>query len=128
MPVTRVAIRKGKSAAYKQAILDGIYAAQLEAVHISEGDRFMALSEHEASEFAYGANFLGIGRTDELVQIQVFWAPGKGADTKKAMYRKIVENLGRSPGVRAEDIMISVFEAPAENWSFGNGEAQFFKG
>ncbi len=88
----------------------------------------MALSEHEASEFAYGANFLGIERTDELVQIQVFWAPGKRADTKKAMYRKIVENLGRSPGVRAEDIMISVFEASAENWSFGNGETQFFKG
>ena len=78
MPITRIAIRKGKSAAYREAILDGIYAAQLEAVHISEGDRFMALSEHEASEFAYGANFLGIKRTDDLVQIQVFWAPGKG--------------------------------------------------
>ena len=128
MPITRVAIRKGKSVDYKQAILDGIYAAQLEAVHISEGDRFMALSEHEASEFAYGANFLGIKRTDDLVQIQVFWAPGKGADLKKAMYRKIVENLGRNPGVRAEDILINVFESPAENWSFGNGETQFFKG
>jgi 4-oxalocrotonate tautomerase len=128
MPVTRVAIRKGKSTAYRQAILDGIYAAQLEAVHISEGDRFMALSEHEASEFAYGADFLGIRRTDDLVQIQVFWAPGKAVDLKKAMYRKIVEHLGKNPGVRAEDIMISVFESAAENWSFGNGETQFFKG
>jgi 4-oxalocrotonate tautomerase len=128
MPITRIAIRKGKSAGYKEAILDGIYAAQLEAVHLSEGDRFMALSEHEASEFAYGANFLGIKRTDDLVQIQVFWAPGKGVDLKKAMYKKIVEYLGRNPGVRAEDILISVFESPAENWSFGNGETQFFKG
>ena len=128
MPVTRVAIRKGKSAAYRQAILDGIYAAQLEAVHISEGDRFMTLSEHEASEFAYGADFLGISRTDDLVQIQVFWAPGKAVALKKAMYRKIVDLLGKNPGVRAEDILISVFESPAENWSFGNGETQFFKG
>lgn len=128
MPVTRIAIRKGKSAAYKQAILDGIYAAQREAVHINDGDRFMALTEHDASEFAYGADFLGIRRTDDLVQIQVFWAPGKGVDLKKAMYKKIVENLGKAPGVRAEDIVISVFEAPAENWSFGNGETQFYKG
>ena len=88
----------------------------------------MALSEHEASEFAYGANFLGIKRTDDLVQIQVFWAADKGVDLKKAMYRKIVENLGRNPGVRAEDILINVFESSAENWSFGNGETQFFKG
>ena len=128
MPITRVAIRKGKPASYKQAILDSIYAAQLEAVHITEGDRFMALTEHEASEFAYGATFLGINRTDDLVQIQVFWAPGKTVDLKKAMYRKIVEYLGKNPGVRPDDILISIFESPAENWSFGNGETQFFKG
>ena len=127
MPVTRVAIRKGKPAGYKEAILNSIYSAQLETVHISEGDRFMALSEHEACEFAYGANFLGIKRTDDLVQIQVFWAPGKGVDLKKAMYKKIVEYLGSNPGVRAEDILISVFESSAENWSFGNGETQFYK-
>jgi phenylpyruvate tautomerase PptA (4-oxalocrotonate tautomerase family) len=99
----------------------------LEAVHISEGDRFMALTEHDASEFAYGANFLGIERTDDLVQIQVFWAP-KSVDLKKAMYKKIVEHLGKAPGIRPQDILIAVFEAPAENWSFGNGETQFFKG
>jgi phenylpyruvate tautomerase PptA (4-oxalocrotonate tautomerase family) len=128
MPVTRVAIRKGKSPAYKQAILDGIYAAQFEAVHIKEGDRFMTLTEHEVFEFAYGENFLDIKRTDDIVQIQIFWAPGKSVDLKKAMYKKIVENLGKTPGVRADDILISVFESAAENWSFGNGETQFFNG
>jgi 4-oxalocrotonate tautomerase len=128
MPVTRVAIRKGKSEVYKRAILDGIYAAQLDAVHIKDGDRFMALTEHEASEFAYGQNFLDINRTDDLVQIQVFWAPGKSVEAKKAMYKKIVEYLGKAPGVRPQDILICVFESEAENWSFGNGETQFFKG
>ncbi|HEY0531037.1 MAG TPA: tautomerase family protein [Actinoplanes sp.] len=123
MPVTRIAIRRGKTAAWKQAILDEIHEAIRETVHIQDGDRFMALSEHGESEFAYGG-FLGIDRTDDLVQIQIFWAP-KPVEAKLAMYRGIVERLGRNPGVRPEDVLISVVESPGENWSFGNGEAPF---
>ena len=56
----------------------------------------------------------------------MFWAPGKTADAKLAMYRRIVERLGTNPGVRPEDVLISVVETAAENWSFGNGETQFY--
>ena len=104
---------------------DEIYAAMLETVAIKDGDRFMAITEHGEHEFAYGP-FLGLDRTDDLVQIQVFWAPGKAVDAKLAMYRRIVERLADNPGVRPADILISVVETAAENWSFGNGEAQFY--
>ena len=43
------------------------------------------------------------------------------------MYKRIVERLQRNPGVRPEDILISVNETAAENWSFGNGDTQFYK-
>ncbi|AEA27714.1 4-oxalocrotonate tautomerase [Pseudonocardia dioxanivorans CB1190] len=124
MPVTRIAIRSGKSVEYKKALLDEIYEAMLTSVQIEPGDRFTALTEHGDGEFSYG-DLLGIDRSDDLVQIQVFWAPGKATDAKLAMYREIVDRLGRNPGVRAEDVLISVVETAAENWSFGNGEAQF---
>ena len=126
MPVTRIAIRKGQTDDYKQALLDEIYEAMRETVAIKEGDRFMAITEHGPQEFAFGP-FLGIERSNDLVQIQVFWAPGKTVEQKLAMYKRIVERLGTSPGVRPEDVLISVTETAAENWSFGNGEAQFYK-
>jgi 4-oxalocrotonate tautomerase len=126
MPVTRIAIREGKTDDYKQALLDEIYEAMRETVAIKEGDRFMAITEHGPHDFAYGP-FLAIDRSDDLVQIQVFWAPGKTAEQKLSMYRRIVERLGASPGVRPQDVLISVTETAAENWSFGNGEAQFYK-
>jgi 4-oxalocrotonate tautomerase len=71
MPVTRIAIRDGKTPEYKQALMDEIYEAMRESVGIKDGDRFMAITEHDEHEFAYGA-FLGIDRSDDLVQIQVF--------------------------------------------------------
>jgi phenylpyruvate tautomerase PptA (4-oxalocrotonate tautomerase family) len=125
MPVTRIAIREGKTSAYKQALMDEIYEAMRETVAIKDGDRFMAITEHASDAFAYGA-FLGIERSDDLVQIQVFWAPGKSTEAKLAMYRRIVERLAEQPGVRPEDVLICVTETAAENWSFGNGEAQFY--
>jgi 4-oxalocrotonate tautomerase len=125
MPLTRIAIREGKSPEYKQALMDEIYEAMREAVSIKDGDRFMAITEHGPHELAYGT-FLGIDRSDELVQIQVFWASGKQVEAKLALYRRIVERLGRNPGVRPEDVLISVVESPGENWSFGNGDAQFY--
>jgi 4-oxalocrotonate tautomerase len=126
MPVTRIAIRDGKTQEYKQALLDEIYEAMRETVAIKDGDRFMAITEHDAHAFAYGP-FLDIERTDDLVQIQIFWAPGKSVDAKLAMYKRIVERLQRNPGVRPEDVLISVNETAAENWSFGNGDTQFYK-
>jgi phenylpyruvate tautomerase PptA (4-oxalocrotonate tautomerase family) len=126
MPVTRIAMREGKTPEYKQALLDEIYEAMRETVDIKDGDRFMAITEHGEHEFAYGV-FLGIDRSDDLVQIQVFWAPGKAVEAKLAMYERIVERLADNPGIRPEDVLISVVETATENWSFGNGETQFYK-
>lgn len=126
MPITRIAIREGKPDTYKQALLSQIYEAMRETVKIKDGDRFMAITEHGESAFAHG-DFLGIQRSADLVQIQIFWTSGKSSDAKLAMYRAIVDRLGRDPGVRPEDVLISVVETSAENWSFGNGEAQLFK-
>jgi 4-oxalocrotonate tautomerase len=125
VPITRIAIREGKSSEYKRALMDEIYEAMRETVAIKDGDRFMAITEHAPDEFAYGA-FLGIDRSAELVQIQIFWAAGKPVDAKLAMYRRVVERLDARPGVRPDDVLICVVESAPENWSFGNGDAQFY--
>lgn len=126
MPITRIAIREGKTSEYKQALMNEIYEAMRETVAIKDGDRFMAISEHGDDEFAFGS-FLGIDRSPDLVQVQVFWAPGKTVEAKLAMYRRIVERLADNPGIGPEDVLISVVETAAENWSFGNGETQFYR-
>jgi hypothetical protein len=33
--------------------------------------------------------------------------------------------LAQEAGVRKEDVLINLVEVPKENWSFGNGEAQY---
>jgi 4-oxalocrotonate tautomerase len=125
MPLTRVSLRRGKSAAHRQAILDGIYRAMREVFDVPEEDRFMTITEHDAPDFSYSANYLGIARSDDLVIIQLTISNTRTLDKKKALYRRIVENLKDSPGVRPEDVFINLVEVPPDNWSFGNGIAHY---
>jgi len=125
MPLTRVSLRRGKSAAHRQAILDGIYRAMREVFDVPEEDRFMTITEHDAPDFSYGANYLGIARSDDLVIIQLTISNTRTVEKKKALYRRIVENLKDSPGVRPEDVFVNLVEVSPDNWSFGNGIAHY---
>ena len=127
MPLTRVSLRRGKPAAYKKAILDGVYLAMRETFNVPEDDRFMLISEHDADDFSYGADYLGIRRSDDLVIIQLTVSNTRTVAQKKALYRRIVERLTESPGLRPEDILINLVEVRPENWSFGHGIAHYVK-
>ena len=125
MPLVRVSLRRGKSAAYRKAVLDGIYRAMRSAFDVPEEDRFMVMSEHDEPDFSYSNNYLGIARSDDLILIQIAANDTRTTDQKKAFYRQIVENLKADPGVRPEDVFINLVEVVKENWSFGNGIAQY---
>ena len=124
MPLIRVSLRRGKPAAYRQAILDGLYEAMRETLNVPEGDQFMTISEHDAANFRYGAAF-GIARSDDLVLIQITVFNTRTVEQKKALFRRIAELLGESPGIRPEDVFVNVYPTAKENWSIGNGLAQF---
>jgi 4-oxalocrotonate tautomerase len=125
MPLTHVSLRRGKSAAYRKAILDSLYHAMRETFNVPEDDRFMTINEHDEDNFNYGKSYLGIERSDDLVIIQFTVNNTRTLDQKKALYRRIVERLSDSPGLRPEDILISLVEVVPENWSLGNGMAQY---
>ena len=127
MPLTRVCLRGGKPAAYRKAILEGLYQAMRETFDVPEGDRFMTISEHDKPDFSYGADYLDIARSDDLVIIQLTVSNTRTVAQKKALYRRIVERLTENPGVRPEDILINLVEVRPENWSFGHGVADYVK-
>jgi 4-oxalocrotonate tautomerase len=125
MPLTHVSLRAGKPDAYKQAIFDGLYRAMRETFDVPEDDQFMAITEHEAASFRYGASYLGIARSDDLVLIQITARNSRSVQQKQALYRRIAELLAESPGIRPEDVLVSLVEGEKENWSLGNGVAQY---
>ncbi|MBR1221188.1 tautomerase family protein [Bradyrhizobium sp. U87765 SZCCT0131] len=127
MPLTRVSLRRGKPAAYRAALLDSLYRTMRDTFDVPEDDRFMVLTEHDEPDFAYGATYLGIRRSDDLVIVQITVSNTRTVTQKKALYRRIAERLADNPGVRPEDIFINLVEVLPENWSFGHGLAQYVR-
>jgi len=125
MPLTRISLRRGKRPAYKAALIDGIYAALRETFQVPEDDLFMTIDEHDADTFAYSPSYLGIERSDDLVMIQIACNDTRDTAQKQALYRAIVDKLAADPGVRPQDVFINIIEVRKENWSFGNGLAQY---
>lgn len=125
MPLVQVSLRRGKSAAYHQAIFDGVYRAMRETFNVPEDDRFMTITEHDASTFSVSPSYFGIARSDDAVILQLTVNNTRSREQKQALYRRIVELLHESLGIRTEDVFISLVEVLPENWSFGHGIAQY---
>jgi 4-oxalocrotonate tautomerase len=60
-----------------------------------------------------------------LTIIQITANDTRTVDQKTAVHKSIAARLSQDPGLRREDIMINLVEVKKENWSFGNGEAQY---
>ena len=124
MPLVHIAMRAGKPQAYRQAIFDSLYRAMRDALKVPEDDRFMTITEHDAANFRYG-NAYGVARGEDVLYIQITVFNTRTLEQKKAFFHRVAELLADSPGIRPEDVFVNVLEAAKENWSVGNGLAQF---
>jgi 4-oxalocrotonate tautomerase len=125
MPLVNISLRAGKPEAWRQAILDGVYRAMRETFNVPEDDQFMTIREHAAADLRYGATYLDIARSDDIVLIQITANNTRTSEQKKALFARIAAVLAERPGLRPEDVFVSLVEVAKENWSLGNGIAQY---
>src|ERR1700735_4337282 len=125
MPLARVDLVQGKSADYRKAIGEVIYDAMLTTINVPKGDRFKVITEHPAENFVFDPSYLGIQRTADCVFIQITLNEGRTVDMKRAFYKAIADGLHERIKLRREDVVINLVEVKKENWSFGNGVAQY---
>ena len=125
MPLVRISLRRGKSAVHLAALRNGIYEAMREAFDVPEDDRFILIHQHDADEFDCDPHYLGIDRSEDLVVVQIACRDSRSTAQKQAFYRRVIEKLAADPGLRPQDVFINLLETAKENWSFGNGIAQY---
>ena len=125
MPLVRISLREGKSEQYKKALADGVHRAMVEAIDAPAQDRFQIITEHPAGGLIYDPSYLGIQRSDDIVMVQITLSAGRKLGQKRKLFKRITEILAENPGIHPQDVMINLVEVAWENWSFGNGEAQY---
>ena len=125
MPLARISFMKGRPAGFGERAGTIVYEAMVETINVPRNDRFQVITEHDRTGLVYDPDYLGVKRSDGFVVIQITLTEGRGVELKQALYKRIAERLDAELGVRPEDVFINLVEVKKENWSFGNGIAQY---
>ncbi|MDR0270793.1 tautomerase family protein [Paenibacillus sp.] len=125
MPFVRIDLHQGKSREELSVISRSIHQAIMEAIDVPEDDYFQVITTHAQGELLYDTSYLGISRSEQQIFIQITMKEGRSRRQKQTLYARIAELLQANAGVRPQDIMVILTENTSENWSFGNGIAQY---
>ena len=125
MPLVRIDLLEGKESEYRAQVGQIVYRAMLEVLAVPEHDRFQIISEHALAGLQFDREYLGIHRSDDCIFLQITLNGGRTVEAKQRFYKAVADGLHDALKVRREDVFINLVEVSKENWSFGNGEAQY---
>lgn len=124
MPFVRISLLRGKSPEYLRAVSDGIHRALVETFDVPPADRFHVIHQHEPGELIFDRNYLAGPRSDDFVLFAIRAGRPRSTETRKRFFERAVEILAEAPGLRKEDVMITIVSSQPDEWSFGDGLAQ----
>jgi len=127
MPLVQIHLLEGKPVEFRRRVGEIVYETMVDTLKVPPRDNFQIITEHDENGLIYDPEYLDIQRTDEIVIIQITLNEGRTVKLKKAFYKRLTERLQSLLGIRVEDVFISLVEVKKENWSFGNGVAQYAK-
>ncbi len=125
MPLVRIELPQGLTPLEKQALSDSIHRAMVETINVPEQDRFQIIREHEPEDLVIAEEYLGIKHHGPTAIVQIFLNEGRSTALKQALYQRIAESFPQHTPIRIADVIINLVEVKKENWSFGNGLAQY---
>jgi 4-oxalocrotonate tautomerase len=137
MPLVRISMVNGRTHEERKTIGNCVHEAMVKTMGVPADDRFQVVTEYgyEASSaeevprlnMFWDPHYLGIERKSGIIFVQVFLRKGRTVEQKQAFYKKTVELLAERAKMRTEDVLITLSENDAADWSFGNGIAQYVK-
>jgi 4-oxalocrotonate tautomerase len=125
MPLVRISLMQGKSIEFRRKLGEIVYQSMVDVINVPMKDKFQVITEHDENSLIFDREYLDIQRTNGFVLIQITLSEGRSVELKKAFYKRLAERLHNELEIRMEDIFVNLVEVKKENWSFGNGVAQY---
>jgi phenylpyruvate tautomerase PptA (4-oxalocrotonate tautomerase family) len=125
MPLAKIHVVKGR---YDQAriakLSSAIQAALMNTLRVPPEDFYQLIFELPNNRLLHTPSFVGMHYTDDLIILDVTFIQRRPKETRLALLKDINTRVAAAAGVSPEDMMITLYEVPGENISFGQGEAQ----
>ena len=125
MPVAKIHMLEGR---YNEARLDKVSGAIQEALigtlGVPPDDFFQLVHVLPRGQFRHTPAFLGLVYSDDLILLEITFISGRPKEKKLGLLKALNDNIVAAAGISPDDLMITLYETPGENISFGRGLAQ----
>jgi len=127
MPLVRIDLPSTIESERRSLIGDVIYRAMADVLNVPDGDKFQIITAHDADSLRIDPGYLGIDRSAGAFIIDITLNAGRTVELKQRFwfYATLADRLEAEASVRPQDVVIVLTEVAKENWSFGNGVAQY---
>ena len=119
MPFITITLLEGKDKEYIKAVSKGINSAVIETMDFPDDDLYQVV--HQVSQDCLQYQ----NRIEDRVMMHLVMRSGRSNKLKESFYKKVVENLSKNPGIKTENIFITITENHDIDFSFKDGIAQF---
>ena len=125
MPLAKIHVLEGR---YDEARLDRVSGAVqnglISALGIPPEDFFQVIHVLPRSRFRHTPSFLGLNYSDDLILLEVTFISGRPKEKRLALLKALNDGVVSAAGISPDDLLITLYETPGENISFGRGVAQ----
>ncbi len=125
MPIAKIHVLEGQ---YDEARLGKVSTAVqnglMSALGIPPDDFFQIIHILPRSQFLHTLSFLGLKYSDDLILLEVTFISGHPKEKRLGLLKALNDGVVAAAGISPDDLLITLYEVPGENISFGRGLAQ----
>ena|SRR5580658_455613 len=125
MPIVKIHVVEARYDETRIAKVSGaVQAALINTLRVPPEDFYQLIFELPKKRFLHTPSFVGMHYTDDLIILEITFIEGRSKETRLALLKDVNTRVAAAAGVSPDDLMIGLYEAPGDNFSFGRGEAQ----
>jgi len=125
MPLAKIHVLEGR---YTEARLgkvsDAIQHGLMSSLGIPPDDFFQIIHVLPPRQFLHTRSFLGLHYSDDLILLEITFISGRPKEKRLGLLKALNDGVVAAAGISPDDLVITLYETPGENISFGRGLAQ----
>ena len=125
MPIAKIHVLEGR---YDKDRLDkvsqAVQSALINTLGIPSEDFYQLIFEFPRDRFRHTPSFVGMNYTDDLILLDVTFIEGRPKELRLNLLKDLNQRVSSAAKMSPDDLVITIYEAPGENFSFGRGDAQ----
>jgi phenylpyruvate tautomerase PptA (4-oxalocrotonate tautomerase family) len=125
MPLAKIHVVEGRYDESRMAKVSGaIQAALMNTLRVPPEDFYQLIFEFPKKRFLHTPSFVNMNYSDDLIILDLTFIEGRSKETRLSLLKDVNTRVAAAAQVSPDDLMITLYEAPGQNFSFGQGEAQ----